>query len=512
MKAYRFGRVSTQAQGIEAGAASIPDQDAITLAYVERKGWTDGGFRHDEATGTSMERPGWQATVAACEPGDAIVVHKADRFARSLLHGVTEIARLADLGIDIVIVDPELDTTTPFGRAFRSMLLVFAELDREMVLARMAGGQYGKARAGGWPSSRSGAPFGLRSEGAGREARLVLDEAEAATIRKAADLLVEERQSISQICATLNAQGMRPRRSRAWNNRLMRDMLGQPARKGEVWWGRPETNGTGRYGEPVLIPGVPAVLTPERWDLVQLALARDASGPAAARREAWPLSKVMTSPCGRYYVGRYRNDIGLSQYICIGSRWQDEPGWESCGCPRLNADQIESRVWAQVSALLGDGDRLREQAQAYLGLAGRKGESQADELAGLERSVTKLRGSLTRMIADGARAGLDPQALAAATAQLQEELTALEQRRASIARWLAEGTERQRQIDSLEVLAAQARTRLATTSLPQRAELLALLDIRVTVLDSSKAPALEVSGIVSEGMLRNRQEQGLRAG
>src|SRR6266699_3757368 len=99
MKAYRVGRVSTEGQG----EVSIPDQDRFTAEYAARKGWTDGGFRFDKQTGTNTNRPEWLATVAACERGDAIVVHKVDRFARSLRHGVNEIARLAELGIDIVI-------------------------------------------------------------------------------------------------------------------------------------------------------------------------------------------------------------------------------------------------------------------------------------------------------------------------------------------------------------------------------------------------------------------------
>jgi hypothetical protein len=55
-RARRYGRVATQDQNTD-GATSIADQDRITAEYVARKGWANGGFTHDEQTGTSTDRP-----------------------------------------------------------------------------------------------------------------------------------------------------------------------------------------------------------------------------------------------------------------------------------------------------------------------------------------------------------------------------------------------------------------------------------------------------------------------
>lgn len=84
------------------------------------------------------------------------------------------------------------------------------------------------------PSSRNGAPFGPRVEGTGRAARLVLDEDEAATIRKAAALLLDDRRELPEVCRTLYALGHLPRKGGYWHTENLRKMLSDPARKGVV--------------------------------------------------------------------------------------------------------------------------------------------------------------------------------------------------------------------------------------------------------------------------------------
>lgn len=78
----------------------------------------------------------------------------------------------------------------------------------------------------------------------------------------------------------------------------------------------------------------------------------------------------MISPCGQLYHGVTRNDVNLNQYKCKGTKWQPWPEWAPCGCPKLKAEDIKARVWAEVVALLSDEARMRELASAYLGLAG----------------------------------------------------------------------------------------------------------------------------------------------
>jgi len=67
-------------------------------------------------------------------------------------------------------------------------------------------------------------------------------------------------------------------------------------------------------------------------------------------------------------------------------------------------------------------------------------------------------------------------------------------------------------LSSLVELADQARTKLADATLQEQAELLALLDVTVTVLDSEKAPALRIAGVVADEILCDPRRADSRAG
>ena len=496
-RARRYGRVSTSGQN-EDGTISIPDQDRISLEYVARKadkGWVDLGFVHDEETGTSTDRENWQTILAECRRGevDVIVCAKLDRFARSALVGLQQIAELEAMGVDVVVCDIDLDTTTPAGKAMRSMLLVFAELERDTIVDRMSKGQYGKARNGGWPSSKSAAPYGLTVEGERRDARLVIDPGESATVRMAADLLADEGYSVTETCKTLNALDMLPRKGSPWYPALLREVLSKETLYGKVVWGK---TGDGSYGSRVEIPGVPAVLPRERWDAVQRAMVMRPSERSQEKR-VYPLTGRMVAPCGQVYQGMRRGDTGQVQYRDSGKIWRGVPAWKPCDCARLDAPTMERRVWAEVCKLLSDPDRLQALAADYLGSTGSAGDQEA-ELARLDTATASMRHRMASAMAMHIKAGTDMTIFEAAMEQLNGELGALEKRRDDIARYLAETEERQEQMASLGGIAARVAGRLDSMTLEDQKEVLGLLNVRVEVLDNSKAPAIRIAGTVTD--------------
>lgn len=60
-----------------------------------------------------------------------IIVAKLDRFARNVREGLASIQRIIDAGGRFVCVDQNFDTSTPQGRFFLTLMLAFAELERE---------------------------------------------------------------------------------------------------------------------------------------------------------------------------------------------------------------------------------------------------------------------------------------------------------------------------------------------------------------------------------------------
>lgn len=83
-----------------------------------------------------MERPGFQAALAAMPPQSVFVVWKLDRLGRSLSSVIETIDALKALSVQFISLTEKIDTTTAMGRAFWQITGVFAELERNIIQER----------------------------------------------------------------------------------------------------------------------------------------------------------------------------------------------------------------------------------------------------------------------------------------------------------------------------------------------------------------------------------------
>jgi DNA invertase Pin-like site-specific DNA recombinase len=119
-------------------------------AYRERP--LDRVIAEDDTSGAVPpdERPDLGPVLAELGPGDELVIPKFDRLSRSLADFASLIRRSQREGWSLVCLEPEIDLSTPTGRAFAQMLAVFAEFEREQYIDRMKGGKRAKAASGGY--------------------------------------------------------------------------------------------------------------------------------------------------------------------------------------------------------------------------------------------------------------------------------------------------------------------------------------------------------------------------
>jgi DNA invertase Pin-like site-specific DNA recombinase len=121
-----YARVSTTGQDLTAQADAL-----LALGVPADRVFTDKGM-----TGTRRDRPGLTSVLAACRPGDTLVVTKLDRLARSL-RDATDIAeeltrRQVRLNIGGAVYDP----TDPVGRLLFNVLGMVAEFEADLIRAR----------------------------------------------------------------------------------------------------------------------------------------------------------------------------------------------------------------------------------------------------------------------------------------------------------------------------------------------------------------------------------------
>jgi DNA invertase Pin-like site-specific DNA recombinase len=111
------------------------------------------GFDCDEIfkekhTGTTADRPALKECRKYLRSGDVLVITKLDRLARSTFH-LTQIAdELKVNNIELVVLDQNIDTSTPTGKLLFNVLASIAEFETEIRKERQMEG-IAKAKAKG---------------------------------------------------------------------------------------------------------------------------------------------------------------------------------------------------------------------------------------------------------------------------------------------------------------------------------------------------------------------------
>ena len=123
-----YGRVSTRDQHPEA------QRDALTAAGCDQ-------IFTDKASGKLARRPELdKALLSANRPGDQLVVTKLDRLGRSLEHLIVLSKDLQQRGVDLVVLDQGIDTSTAVGRMFFQILGAIAEFEHALMSERTMDG------------------------------------------------------------------------------------------------------------------------------------------------------------------------------------------------------------------------------------------------------------------------------------------------------------------------------------------------------------------------------------
>lgn len=136
MSVIGYARVSTSDQDCAIQEAALRDAGCDTIRSERKSGTTTKG-RSELATVLDFLRP-----------GDTLMVTRIDRLARSLydLEGLVRV--LTEKGVHLKALQQPVDTSSAAGKAFLSMLGVFAEFETNLRKERQAEG-IAKAKAEG---------------------------------------------------------------------------------------------------------------------------------------------------------------------------------------------------------------------------------------------------------------------------------------------------------------------------------------------------------------------------
>jgi len=124
--ALGYARVSTDGQDL-----TVQTDALVALGVPTERVFTDKGM-----TGTRRDRPGLKSALAACRPGDTLVVTKLDRLARSLRDAIDIADELTRRGVKLNLGGSVYDPTDPVGRLLFNVLGMVAEFESDLIRAR----------------------------------------------------------------------------------------------------------------------------------------------------------------------------------------------------------------------------------------------------------------------------------------------------------------------------------------------------------------------------------------
>lgn len=195
---------------------SLPMQKQDLLAYAKLMLGTDDCVIFEDAgySGKNTDRPKYQEMMSQIRSGafTHLLVWKIDRISRNLLDFAGMYKELKDLGVIFVSKNEQFDTSTAMGEAMLKIILVFAELERNMTSERVTATMIARANSGLWNGGR--VPYGYSYDHETHE--FSINENEAAVVTMIHEMYQRE-SSLVRVARELNERGYRSRSGNMWS-------------------------------------------------------------------------------------------------------------------------------------------------------------------------------------------------------------------------------------------------------------------------------------------------------
>lgn len=430
-----YARVSTEEQ-TRPGYNSLDMQEDTARKHVSHMAEVAGVpcpevslYREEGASGKSLERPLLKLLRAEVERGgvSAVVVYKLDRLTRSLHDFLNLDAEFQRHGTGVISVREQFDTTTPMGRALRSLLLIFAELERETIVQRVKDKHTALLETGRYAGGSR--PYGYRSE---KGKGLTIVPEQAAVVRRIFDAYTREGLTTMAIARALNTEAVPTARGGDWTSETIRGILQAPHHRGLQVFG--DRVVPWPY-EPIVAPAT-----------AEAAHARLESNRKRKGRNAvqWEWRGVLVCPsCGWAYTrytdnkvqGKARKMYHYIRYQCSRKSKCSERAEPPCPTPTLRARELDGMTALLLEAVRNSQPAPRPEPSPDLArrLAAITERKRRAQVAFLDQKVSFLSEDQYRAImaeCDAEEAEITPPAMldvdGQTLAESWDELTTLE--------------------------------------------------------------------------------------
>lgn len=451
-------RVSSQRQASE-GDSLVAQQHQIESEIENRKLRDNWKISHTELyidagkSAKDQNRPELQRLKRDIAAGriDVVICFKLDRLTRSLSDFIELWQLFDEHDVNVISLREQFDTTSPTGRAMLRLIMVFAELEREMTAERTFATMRDRIERGLW---NGGHVLGYLSD-SNERGRLTIDPEWAPIIREHFFNAFEELGSSTAVLKRLNELGLKTpiRQSRSGKirggqpftkNKIL-EILRNPIYIGRIQWGDASRDDC---HEPII--------SKEQFERVKARVGetrRHRRNHRYARGRSYLLRGLVRCRCGAHMTPQGAQGRSNTYHYYVCTRQLHEGRTVSCGAPRIPAEPLEAAVLDRIrvlGTLEAAREKIVEQTVAFLDDEGRRLAAEEDIV---RRQLGKIRGEINRLIEVLKTLG------SGALDSVREELTRLESEEKQLARELRRLASRQQ---PLQRISAQTRRFLET--------------------------------------------------
>jgi site-specific DNA recombinase len=434
-----YCRVSTPGQ-LNGPFNSLDNQKEYCEAFIKSqagKNWqclpteyADPGF-----SGTTLDRPALKRLMVDVDAGliDTVVVYRFDRISRSTRDFHNLINHLDQKNVSFVSVSEQVNTSEPSGQVMQSIMMSFAQFERDVIAQRTRDKIAGAKRQGRWCGGLVPLGYRMHEEGG----RIVIDP-DAAKMVQAIFGLYLQKQSLMAVAEELNRRGWLTKR--------------HDTKTGKVWGGKPwtKTYVHNHVTNPVYIGQVrhkgetyagqhDGIITKKVWKQVQALLSENCrnGGASTKNRHNHLLRGIMYCESCNAIMASTATKKGdrIYRYMVCSSAMRN--GWHTCPNPSVSAPTIEAFVKENIAVIGNNPDIQQETVKQVRKLMKAERPALAAECRRLQSQIKKNRteiDQLVKVLATGpsesvrARLSIVEDQVAAAVQRLAE----VDQERASV--------------------------------------------------------------------------------
>lgn len=350
--------------------------------YAEAKGWhLKEVYRLDAISGKSiMDQPETKRMLADIRSGriTGLIFSKLARLARNTkeLLEFAEIFREANA--DLISLAESIDTSTPAGRLFYTVIAAMAQWEREEISSRVAASVPIRAKMNKPLGGQ--AQFGYRWV----DKELVVDEDEAIARKLMYELFIEHKRK-GTVAKVLNDKGFRTRNGSHFTDTTVERLLTDPMAKGQRRANYTKSLGENKQWvykpqeEWVIMP-CPAIISEELWNDCNRIIEEQAKPrKKPAKKPVHLFTNLLYCTCGsKMYI-----PSNSKKYVCT-----------ACRQSRIESNDLEDIYFQHLKSFL-----LTEQHLAtYLSKADETIASKTDQLKTLNQELKKVREHMDKLL------------------------------------------------------------------------------------------------------------------